>query len=86
MKALSDRKKVAELEKVLEGLVRRGDPEDIACWRAAELRQQGKRATVAVRVEPGRYLTCVVVTDEGEERPEDIVLLRPKHAGRARKA
>lgn len=55
----------------------RGDAEDIACWRAAELRAAGKKASVGVRRMPGvlgGYLTVVLVTDEGEVDLRSIVL------------
>jgi|HubBroStandDraft_5_1064220.scaffolds.fasta_scaffold112097_3 hypothetical protein len=53
----------------------RGDAEDVACWRAAELRAAGKKASVVVRRMPGAfrgYLTVTLVTDEGEVDLRDI--------------
>lgn len=54
---------------------KRGGHEDVACWRAAEIRVREERdAHVGIRGVPGRSLHVVVVTDaEDEEHPEDIV-------------
>lgn len=55
----------------------RGDVEDLAAWRAAELRLQGENATVALRGTPGQWLTCVVIRGDGTE--EDVTKLVPRH-------
>lgn len=55
----------------------RGDVEDLAAWRAAELRAQGEKATIELRGEPGRWLTCVVVRADGTE--EDVTKLVERH-------
>jgi hypothetical protein len=59
------------------------DVEDVACWRAAELRARGEEARVLVieRSRPGGkglppHLTCAVETRWGLEEPEDIVKSR----------
>lgn len=52
----------------------RGDAEDIACWRAAELRAAGKKASVSVRRAGLKgYLYVVLVTEDGEVDLRDIV-------------
>lgn len=55
----------------------RGDVEDLAAWRAAELRAQGEKATIELRGEHGRWLTCVVVRADGTE--EDVTKLVERH-------
>lgn len=55
----------------------RGDVEDLATWRAAELRRRGENATVALRGVPGRWLTCVVIRADGTE--EDVTKLVERH-------
>jgi len=47
----------------------RGDAEDFACWRAAELRAQGKRARVVVIDRGDGALTVAVRTAAGDEDP-----------------
>jgi hypothetical protein len=44
---------------------RRGDCEDLACWRAAELRARGERAHVGVRRTGPRVLHAIVVRANG---------------------
>jgi hypothetical protein len=44
---------------------RRGDCEDLAAWRAAELRVRGERARVGVRRTGPRVLHAVVVRGDG---------------------
>jgi hypothetical protein len=44
---------------------RRGDCEDLACWRAAELVLRGERARVGVRRTGPRVLHAVVVRGDG---------------------
>jgi hypothetical protein len=48
---------------------RRGDCEDLACWRAAELWRRGERASVGVRRTGPRVLHAIVVRGDG--RVED---------------
>lgn len=42
-----------------------GDCEDLACWRAAELRQQGERARVLVKQVKPRLFHVVVLRQDG---------------------
>jgi hypothetical protein len=58
---------------ILGNHARRAGHEDVACWRAAELRVRGKHARVVIEELPGRHLVVVVRTDKGDEHPKDIV-------------
>lgn len=60
----------------------RGDAEDLACWRAAELRSQGKRARVVVLDRGDGALTVVVRTAAGDEDPTSLVPAAPSARGR----
>lgn len=51
----------------------RGDVEDLATWYAAELRLRGEKATVGLRGVVGKWLTCVVIREDGSE--EDVTKL-----------
>lgn len=49
--------------------LKHGDCEDLAAWRAAELRVSGIKArAICVRVRPG-LIHCVVQTERGREDP-----------------
>lgn len=55
-----------------------GDCEDLAAWRAAELRVAGIKArAICVRVRPG-LIHCVVQTERGREDPSKKLGMKGK--------
>lgn len=53
--------------------LRRGDCEDLACWRVGELRAQGLPARVlfSIRPQPGGARLFHIIVDRGDGRLED---------------
>lgn len=57
-----------------------GDCEDLAGWRAAELRQMGEHAhAVAVKTRSGKWHAVVLRADCSVEDPSRIVVLLERH-------